>query len=267
MRGFTEETTPHQIGFEAFGVQARLCASSPELLAEMEPVLPPTAKRSSSALTAYRLGIVEEDDGTYSVYNGTTRVNEGGGRELALIVLDGQVRSFVAVHAPELIFVHAGVVAHQDRALVMPGDSFAGKTTLVAALVGKGATYYSDEFAVFDAKGLVHPYAKRLSMRPDPMGGQVETPVESFGGAAGNGAISLGLVTVTYYVPGAEWRPRTLTRGEAVLALLSKAVPARNRPEETLRVLSRAVDGVTVLEGERGEADEFADMLLELAPA
>jgi 3-deoxy-D-manno-octulosonate 8-phosphate phosphatase KdsC-like HAD superfamily phosphatase len=49
--------------------------------------------------------------------------------------------------------------------------------------------------------------------------------------------------------------------------LLSKAVAARYRTAEAMQTLSRAVDGVTVLEGERGEADEFADLLLELTPA
>jgi hypothetical protein len=43
--------------------------------------------------------------------------------------------------------------------MVLPGKSFAGKTTLVAALVRAGAEYWSDEYAVLDANGDVHPYA------------------------------------------------------------------------------------------------------------
>jgi hypothetical protein len=75
--------------------------------------------------------------------------------------------------------------------------------------------------------------------------------------------VPLGLAVLTYYVPGVEWRPRRLTSGEAALSLLSKAVPARIRPDEALRTLARAVAEAEVLEGERGEAGEFAEMLLQ----
>src|SRR5215213_192989 len=44
------------------------------------------------------------------------------------------------------VFVHAGVVGWQGRAVVIPGRCFTGKTTLVAELVRAGATYYSDEY-------------------------------------------------------------------------------------------------------------------------
>ena len=249
-------------------MQVRVCASSEELMARMEPLFPPNARRLQARLTVgHRIGIVEEDDGTYSVYNGATRVNEGGGVELSLVVFDGQVRSYVAVHAPDYIFVHAGAVALDGKALVLPGDSFAGKTTLVEALVRAGAAYYSDEFAVFDSEGLCHPYPKPLSLRPrwvdenSPQGPQVEQAVESLGGVAGEGAIPMGMAVITYYVPGSESRPRELGRGEAALALIAKAVPTRNRPQQTLATLSRAIDGAVVLEGERGEAEEFAAML------
>jgi len=263
MRGFTDETTPHQIAFEAYGVKIRVCASTPEVMARIEPMLPPGHKPTDDVLTAHRMGIVSEDDGTFSVYNSATRVNEGGGLELALVVLDGQIRSYTAVHAPSRIFVHAGAVAHEGRAIVLPGYSFAGKTTLVAALVRAGATYYSDEFAVFDDKGLVHPYAKTLSLRRAEDQLQVEHDVTQLGGVAGDRAVPVGLVVVTYYVPGADWKPRRLTAGQASLALLANTVPARNRPEAVLKMLTRALEGVTTLEGERGEADEVAEQLLE----
>ena len=71
----------------------------------------------------------------------------------------------VANYAPDRVFVHAGVVGWKGRALVLPGTSFAGKTTLVAELVRAGATYYSDEYAVVDEQGRVHPYPRDLQMR------------------------------------------------------------------------------------------------------
>jgi hypothetical protein len=51
--------------------------------------------------------------------------------------------------------------------------------------------------------------------------------------------------------------------GAAALKMLSHAVPAQTRPKATMQVISRALRGARVLEGERGEADGFADHLLQ----
>ena len=67
----------------------------------------------------------------------------------------------------------------QQNGSWLPGHSFSGKSTLVAALVRAGAVYYSDEFAVLDPDGFVHPYAKALSL-------DVARQVEELGGVAGD---------------------------------------------------------------------------------
>ena len=71
---------------------------------------------------------------------------------------ESDLRIFVAEFAKHRVFVHAGVVGWKGRAIVIPGRSYSGKSTLVAELVRAGATYYSDEYAVFDARGRVHPF-------------------------------------------------------------------------------------------------------------
>jgi hypothetical protein len=270
MRGFSEEVVPHHVTMEAFGVRVRVCASSAELLGRLEQLVPPSARKVETDLDARRIGVVEEEDGSFCVYSWQNRVCENGTRELAMVVFNDQVQSYVALTAPDRIFVHAGVVARDGRAIVIPGDSFSGKSTLVEALITRGAAYYSDEFAVLDADGLVHPFAKPLTLRRLQLEGlhaSGDRTAESLGAVVGEYPLPLGLVVCTYFVPGAVWSPRRLTRGEAALALMSKTVSARYRPEDALKLLSRVVDGVTVLEGERGEADEFAEMLLDGAIA
>ena len=79
--------------------------------------------------------------------------------------LAAHAEPLVAERAPNHLFVHAGVVGWEGRAIVMPGASFAGKTTLVQAWLEAGATYYSDEFAVLDRAGRVHPFARPLTIR------------------------------------------------------------------------------------------------------
>jgi hypothetical protein len=46
------------------------------------------------------------------------------------------------------------------------------------------------------------------------------------------------------------------------MALLANAVPARERPAEVMRVVSRTAERAVVLKSDRGEADEIAPLLL-----
>jgi hypothetical protein len=263
MLELTDETAPHQIPFEAYGIELRVCTNSPEVLTRITPLMPPGWRACEPTEDQHRLGIIVEDDGTSSVFNGPARVSEGQGIELSLMVLDGQLRGYVALNALGKTFIHAGAIAHEGRAIIFPGHSFSGKTTLVAALVRAGAVYYSDEFAVLDADGLVHPYAKPLSLRDDPAIGQAEYPVEQLGGTAGEDPLPLGMAVITSYRPGTQWRPRRLAPGAAALALLSHTVAARSRPDAAMRAITRALDDAVALAGERGEADEIAGELLE----
>src|SRR5208283_5118090 len=111
--------------------------------------------------------------------------------------------------------------------ILIPGLSCSGKTTLVAALVGAGATYYSDEYAVLDKEGCVHPYAKRLSIRVPDDKIRIRCRPNELGGTQGVDPIPVGLIVVTQYRIGASWRPRLLSPGRAVLALIDNTVSIR----------------------------------------
>jgi hypothetical protein len=177
--------------------------------------------------------------------------------------LEADLEQYIADRAPRRTFVHAGVVGWNGQAIVIPGRSFSGKSSLVKALVEAGATYYSDEFAVLDERGRVHPYPLPLVIRPGLDG----TPTmkyrpEELGGVAGVRPLPVGLVLVTRYVSGTGFRPRPLSVGRAVLELLAHTLPARRRPERVLDVLSRVVSQASVLRGTRGEAEETARRIL-----
>jgi len=68
--------------------------------------------------------------------------------------LERWLEFFLASNAREMIFLHAGVVGWRGGAVLFPGRSFSGKSTLVHELVRAGAAYYSDEFAMLDRRGL-----------------------------------------------------------------------------------------------------------------
>ena len=256
-----ENEFEHEIPFEAYGVRVALSTNDSNLLEPLRTVVPPGAQPCEASEVTRTFALKAGDHGTYTLIRNGDTLTQGIDLRFALTLLDSQLRLYVGVRAPDTVFVHAGAVAHRGRAIVMPGASFAGKTTLVAALVGAGATYYSDEFAVIDEEGLVHPYAKALSLRD---GGVEQThhPVESLGWTPGSEPLPVGMIAVTSYRPGAEWNPRRLSSGEGAMALLARAVPARERPAQVMRALSRATAGAIVLESERGDASELAPLLL-----
>ncbi|HEX8149747.1 MAG TPA: hypothetical protein VF591_21385 [Pyrinomonadaceae bacterium] len=175
---------------------------------------------------------------------------------------ESDLQLYVAERAPRRVFVHAGVVGWKGRAVVIPGRSLSGKTTLVAELVRAGADYYSDEYAVLDREGRVHPYARPLAVREGDGLKQTRRRVGEFGGRAGTVPLPVGLVVVSRYERGAGWRPRRLTSGECVLELLSNTVPARRSPARALSALTQAAAGATTLAGPRGEAATVAQAIL-----
>jgi hypothetical protein len=252
----------HQTAFEAFGVPIAVGVANPELLPRVCEVFPPGWRRVEAEQATQRFALTAHDGGVYRIWWDGGSVAGSADLNVALHVLDNKISAHIALNAPELIFVHAGVVVHDGGAIVIPGASFSGKTTLVAELVCRGATYYSDEYAVIDADGLVHPYARRIAFRGMGAAAALDR-VESQAGAAGDKAAGVSTVVVTQYEPGAGWQPQQISPGVGALALMANTAPAQERPEQSLHAIRRAVEDALVLEGPRGEAASVARQLLE----
>lgn len=254
---------------EAHGVRLGLRTNSLELLHELKSCLPPGWRHSASPLVDELFSVWVDPARTKErpcrVYVGATRRARTWDLRQAFAVLESELRQSLAVRSRRT-FVHAGVVGWQGRAIVVPGRSRSGKTTLVAELVRAGAVYFSDEFAVLDARGRVHPFAKPLSIRG--AGGcdlhVLRPSAEDLGGRRGTEPLPVGLVVLTTHRPGAKWRPQVLSTGHAVIEMLAHTVPARLRPAASLAALQRAVARALVVKGERGEARDLAPRLLQL---
>ena len=184
--------------------------------------------------------------------------------EEALEAFESDLHLNVAAEARGRVFVHAGVVGWKGRAIIMPGRSHAGKTTLVAALIRAGADYYSDEYAVLDRRGRVHPFARPLGIRQSETARQTRLTIESLNGTAGERPLAAGLVVLSEYRPGGRWRPRRLSQGRGLLALLSNTVSARIRPEAAFEALGEVTAHAYVLKSARGEASEAAEAILKM---
>ena len=163
---------------------------------------------------------------------------------------------------PALLVVHAGVVAVDGSAVLIPGTSMSGKSTIVDALVSRGATYLSDEFAMLDEAGNVWPYPRPIALRPVGTDRR-PSPRDRRPSDVAAGPIPVGLVVDTAYEAGARWQPVELTGARTLLPLLAQTASVREHPEQTLRIAA-AHARTPLLKGCRGEADAVADALIDV---
>jgi hypothetical protein len=177
-----------------------------------------------------------------------------------LHLVESQAKLLVAERSPDFVFVHAGVVGWRGRAIVIPGASYAGKTTLVAALIAAGADYYSDEFAVVDARGLVHPFSRPLMVRQ--AGVRHWREPTDFGARQATRPIPASLILSTHYEAGGHWRPETLSAGQAVLKLLENTVSVRRDPQRAMKFCHDLTADALCWSGPRGSADQTAALIL-----
>lgn len=255
--------------FEAYGLRIGIRANTADVLPRLMDYLPPGWTPTDSSVVDLLYSLTVGGEGPRAgvrkynlLYADAGRIGRSMDLDEALETFEINVQMYVAEMARERIFVHAGAVAWGDQAILIPGRSHSGKTSLTAAFVRAGATYYSDEYAVLDAQGLVHPFARPLQVRAGTDGRMTKQPVAALGGQVGERPLRVGLVLVTEYAAQGRWRPRRLSPGQGVLALLASTVPARREPALALAALQNAVSGATLLKGRRGEADELVAAIL-----
>jgi hypothetical protein len=256
------EADVRQLALDAYGVRVQISTNSSAIFESIDSILPPGSVPCDAENVDQKFSVTTKDGVFFDIDVEGDMTTEYCDADVAVAVLERRLRAYVALNAPDRIFVHSGAVVSEGRAILIPGPSFSGKTTLVSELVRAGATYYSDEYAVLDESGLVHPYTKSLSMRLGADLHQTDQPVTEFGGEAGDKPAPVGLIVVTHYRPDAEWSPQRLTAGQGSLALLANTVPAQDRPKQALSAATAAVENATVLEGDRGEAAAIVDQLL-----
>lgn len=160
-----------------------------------------------------------------------------------------------------LAILHAGAAAAGDRAVLLPADSEAGKSTLVAGLARAGLRYLSDELAAVDPFSLrVHAYAKPLALDPgswslladlepvvDPalralLPDQWYVQPAAFGTDAVAATAQPVLLVFPQYDPHADHRLEPLSKIDALMAAAARSVSLDGDPQLTLTTLGRVVE-------------------------
>ena len=251
----------------ACGVRLEFRAPAAILAQMSEPIVPGAefgGRGPADAVLSVKVNHSAEGHPLYEITENGIALSVETSLKAAACVVESWAQITVATLAKELVFVHAGVVGWRNRAIVMPGRSLSGKSTLVLALAEAGADYYSDEYAIFDSEGRVHPYWRLPKLRA----AFAQQAASSLLGGVLSGPppipIPLGWVLISRYEAKSRWQPRRLTCGATLLGLLDNTVPLRLRPEQSVRTLARAVVNAQGFEGMRGEATVFAEEALAL---
>src|SRR5690242_598561 len=178
------------ITYRAYGVRVGIRASDPCILPQLRDLAPPYWRRSRAEVVDYLYSLVVGGPGPrpglrrYNLlYGGSMQLSRSLDIDQVLERLSGDMQLYVADHARGWVFVHAGVVGWKGTAILIPAPTFSGKSTLVQALVRAGATYYSDEYAVLDERGWVHPYPRPLHLRNGDDWRGTSIPAAGLGGA------------------------------------------------------------------------------------
>lgn len=255
---------------KSYGVRIGIRSNDPTALDRVCSHLPSEWENTASSIVDRVYSILIGSNGQRAngrrpnlLYGDHVQLARSSDLDMVFERLESDLRLFVAELAKHRVFVHAGVVGWKGKAIVIPGRSYSGKSTLVAELVRAGATYYSDEYAVLDSRGRVHPFSKPLELREEGKFRQTKFTAAELGGQSGRKPLPVGLVLMTQFKSGAHWRPRKLTAGKGVLEMLFNTVSARRSPARALATLQRVTAHADVLKGVRGDASKVAAALLE----
>ncbi|MBP6997061.1 MAG: hypothetical protein KBB39_13060 [Phycicoccus sp.] len=252
-----------QIRFSSFGIGVELdLPDHPSLNADLAWVLPPQQRELTETQADLRLE-GEESNAGWCLTNLTTgAIHHATSAAAFADVLEREIRHYIALHAPGLVFIHAGAIEVDGSAVVIPGWSTSGKSTLVRAFIERGCGYLSDEYAVIDRDGLIVPYARALSLR-QPDGSRQHVPVEQLGGTA----LTRPLVArAILSLPRRTDLPAMMVAGRAhaaTMILISNTVAARTRPQAVLAATAELARHCDFLRGHRGEAGEAVEGVLE----
>jgi hypothetical protein len=263
-------TTDQSFSVCAFGTTIRVESSSAEGLSILQrsvfPTLPRVGGESGASAPSLSISIVESD--------GISRLLAGG-EEVAsttdaaalvpmlIHLIDEAVVQGLSSRDAGFLAVHAGVVQIAGRVVLLPGATHSGKSSLVATLLRHGAVYFSDEYALIDSNGLVHPYPRPLLLR-DADGGQAPVRAEEIGAVIAAVPAPLGWVIALEYEPEGEWCVEEVPQSVALLALLRNTPHAVADVPEMLSAFQSAVAGARCFSGRRTDAADAAARILNL---
>jgi hypothetical protein len=143
------------------GLTARVRSEHRDILAHIGRLF----ALGESALADVEYSVTSEGEGL-TVSRDARELRRGVSLDAALVAIYGELYEQFVSRSTHFL-VHAGSVATDRGAFLMPGAQESGKSTLTLVLACQGARAISDDVAVIDPAGLsIYPYPRRLLIRP-----------------------------------------------------------------------------------------------------
>lgn len=251
-------------GVSLFGFAIYVEAPSVDLINLLDRCVFPSVPRIALAPSYADLCLrIDRAGGQLRLYrNGELIESAEQANALSRSLIDCIDRAFID-QLRNLHAVHAGAVLFGNRAVLLPGKSFAGKSSLVAELLRRGATCLSDEYALIDGAGIVHAYPRPLLLRN---GGHAQTPVlpRDLNAKAASSPARVGWILALRYQAGGAWNVEKAPQSMALLSLLQNTPHALADSPRMVDSFERAVAGAQCFEGYRGEIGNAATRILEI---
>jgi hypothetical protein len=225
-------------------------------------VLPFCHQEIPETTADHRFTLVSNKSGRDTLYENGVIESMRLPRAEVLSRLESRIRLTVAEYAVDHVFIHAGVVVVKGKAIMLPGRSYSGKSTLTSELVKLGATYYSDEYAVLTVEGTVIPFLKPLTLRVGLDEREIY-PVDLQRLASSAASVPVGRVIFTKFEDGARFAPVELSKANGVLELIKDSISIQRNPAFTFDVLSKMSQDTTFSQGIRGDAKTAAATIFE----
>lgn len=250
----------HCFDVVAFGCRIRAVADSWEGLQLLARCIFPSLRRSVRG--AHRPEIlvrIGEADGRVGLWVGDEMVASAAHLQKLEASIVRALDDGLVARLSSWRVIHAGVVAVEGRALLLPGRTHSGKSTLVAELVRRGAVYFSDEYALIDSEGLVHPYPRPMLLRNGSPESIVVPVAES-----GTAPVPIGWIFGLTWKAGSSWTPVLIDQSQAVILLLQNTPHVLAESPELVRFFERAVAQARTYTSCRPDAAESASAILRL---
>jgi hypothetical protein len=259
-----------KLSLVSYGVSVEIRVTEPAALVPVRLRLPPGWRPAKASGSGPRYSLVVGNqvapsglDRLNLLFRGNSLISAAYKLESVLGALESDLDLQVAkLAAPDRIFLHAGVVGWDGHAIVVVGRPQSGTSTLVAELLRAGASYYSDQYAVLDGDGRIHPFARSLWLSAGAGSNPVRYRVEELGAKAGTHPLPAGLVVLARHRPGARTRLAPLTPSAGAAELMAATECAGSHPGPALAAIRRTLAEAWVLKGVRGEAKEIVPLLL-----
>jgi len=178
------------------------------------------------------------------------------------------------------IAIHASAAVWEGQGMLFPAPANSGKTTLVSALLTRGAVYVTDEAALLDPSSLrIHPYPKPMWMAPTAVRAvaglqsrlrpeyrslsrvRAYVTPKALGTTAAEGPVGINLIVFPTYRKDGRSHLEPIGRAEAVVSLARNAFDLTRFGRDGILALSALVERARCYRLDIATVDQTMDTL------